>query len=95
MSQSPQAIVEAFVGKWNAAEVPGAFAMMAEDAVWENLPMGSAKGMSGIQAVMAQFPPIEGIEFVTHRIATKSNIVMTERADKFLIGGRWREIRLM
>jgi limonene-1,2-epoxide hydrolase len=57
--------------------------------------MGPAKGIEACKALMAQFPPIEGIEFVTHHIVAKGNIVMTERTDKFLVGGKWRAIRLM
>jgi limonene-1,2-epoxide hydrolase len=95
MSASPQAIVEDFIGKWNAMDVPGALAMMAEDAVWDNIPMGPAKGMAEIQGVMAQFPPAEGIEFVTHHIAANGHVVLTERTDKFLIGGKWRSLRVM
>jgi limonene-1,2-epoxide hydrolase len=95
MNQYPQAIVEAFIGKWNDMDVPGALAMMAEDAVWDNIPMGPAKGMAEIQSVMAQFPPAEGIEFITHHIAVNGNVVLTERTDKFLIGSKWRALRVM
>jgi limonene-1,2-epoxide hydrolase len=95
MNDTPQQIVEAFIDKWNAMDVPGALAMMADDAIWDNIPMGPAKGMAEIQAAMAQFPPAEGIEFITHHIAANGNVVLTERTDKFLIGGQWRAIRVM
>jgi limonene-1,2-epoxide hydrolase len=90
-----QKIVEDFIAAWNRMDVPGALAMMAEDATWDNIPMGPAKGMVEIQGIMAQFPPAEGIEFVTHHIATNGNVVLTERTDKFLIGGKWRALRVM
>jgi limonene-1,2-epoxide hydrolase len=90
-----QQIIEDFIAAWNRMDIAGALGMMAEDAVWDNIPMGPANGMTEIQAVMAQFPPSDGIEFVTHHIATNANVVMTERTDKFLIGGKWRAIRVM
>jgi limonene-1,2-epoxide hydrolase len=95
MNKSPQQIVETFIDKWNAIDVQGALAMMAEDAVWDNIPLGPAKGMAEIQAVMAQFPEAQGIAFVTHHIAASGNVVLTERTDKFLIGEKWRSLRVM
>jgi limonene-1,2-epoxide hydrolase len=92
---SAQKIVEDFIAAWNRMDIPGALAMMADDAIWDNIPMGPAKGMAEIQAVMAQFPPAEGIEFVTHHIAAIGSVVLTERTDKFLIGGKWRALRVM
>jgi limonene-1,2-epoxide hydrolase len=90
-----QKIVEDFIACWNRGDVDAAWAMAADDIVWDNIPMGPAKGIEACKALMAQFPPIEGIEFVTHHIVAKGNIVMTERTDKFLVGGKWRAIRLM
>jgi limonene-1,2-epoxide hydrolase len=95
MNKSPEQIVETFIDKWNAMDVQGALAMMAEDAVWDNIPLGPAKGMAEIQAVMAQFPEAQGIAFVTHHIAANGNVVLTERTDKFLIGENWRSLRVM
>lgn len=92
---SPQQIVEHFIAAWNRLDIAGAFDMMAEDAVWHNIPMGPATGLAEMQAVMAQFPPVEGIEFVTHHIAANGNVVLTERTDKFLVAGKWRALRVM
>lgn len=91
---SPQEIVEAFIDAWNRGDVPAAFGMMADDIVWHNIPMEPAVGLAGVQALMGQFPPIEGTEWITHNIAANGNVVLTERTDKFLVGGRWRAIRV-
>ena len=90
-----QSIVEDFIAAWNRNDLETAFGMMADDIIWDNIPMGPVQGVEGCKALMGQFPPIEGIEFVTHHILANGNIVMTERTDKFLIGGKWRAIRLM
>lgn len=92
---TPQQIVEAFIAAWNHRDIEGAYAMMADDIVWHNIPMEPAVGVAGCQALMAGFPPIEDVEWVTHNIAANGSVVLTERADKFLIGGKWRAIRVM
>lgn len=92
---SPLETVDAFIAAWNRRDLDGVFAMMAEDIVWQNIPMEPAIGIEGCKALMAAFPPMEAIEFITHYIAVNGNVVLTERTDKFLIGGAWRSIRLM
>jgi limonene-1,2-epoxide hydrolase len=92
---TPQQTVEAFIAAWNRNDLDAAFAMMADDIIWHNIPMEPAIGIDGVKALMAQFPPSDGIDFVTHHIAANGNIVLTERTDKFLIGGTWRAIRVM
>ncbi len=88
-------IVEDFIGCWNSGDMDGVYAAMADDIIWDNIPMGPVQGIEGCKGLMANFPPMEGVEFETHHISASGNIVMTERTDKFLIGGRWRPIRLM
>lgn len=92
---NPQQIVEAFIDAWNRSDLEAAFAMMAEDIVWHNMPMEPAVGIAACKALMANFPPSEGIYFDTHHIVASGQIVMTERTDGFLIGGCWRKILLM
>lgn len=94
-AMTPQTRIESFIAAWNRNDLEAVFDMMATDIVWDNVPMGPVQGIEGCRALLAQFPPYEAIEFVTHHIVAKGNIVMTERTDRFLIGGRWREIRLM
>lgn len=92
---SPVETVKAFFAAWNRRDLDGVYAMMADDIVWHNIPMEPAIGIESCKALMATFPPIEAIEFITHHIAVNANVVLTERTDKFLIGGAWRSIRLM
>ena len=95
MAMTPQDSVETFIAAWSRSDMDAVYAMMAGDIVWDNVPMGPAHGIDGCKAVMAQFPPVEAIEFVVHAIAANGNTVLTERTDRFLIGGRWRSIRVM
>jgi limonene-1,2-epoxide hydrolase len=88
-------IVDEFIACWNRMDVPAAFAMMAEDAVWDNVPLGPAHGKAAMMALMANFPPSQGTEFIVHHSAANGNVVLNERTDRFLVGGRWRELRVM
>lgn len=88
-------IVLDFIAAWNRNDLDAAFGMMADDIVWHNIPMEPAVGIEACKALMATFPPTEAINFETHHISSKGNVVMTERTDRFLIGGTWRNIRLM
>jgi limonene-1,2-epoxide hydrolase len=90
-----QKIIEDFIAAWNRNDIETAFGMMADDIIWDNIPMGPVQGVEACKALMAQFPPIDDIDFVTHHIMASGNVVMTERTDKFLIDGKWRAIRLM
>jgi limonene-1,2-epoxide hydrolase len=92
---TPQQTVEKFINAWNTGDMAGAFGMMADDIVWHNIPMEPAVGMAGVQALMGTFPPVEGTEWITHHIAANGKVVLTERTDKFLVGGKWRAIRVM
>ena len=88
-------IVDEFIACWNRMDVPAAMDMMAEDAVWDNVPLGPAEGKAAMLALMANFPPSQGTEFIVHHSAANGNVVLNERTDRFLVGGRWREIRVM
>ncbi len=92
---TPRATVEGFIAAWNRMDIDAAFAMMADDVVWDSIPLGPATGIAACRALMAGFPPAEGIEFVVHHIVADGPVVLTERTDRFLVGGQWRDIRLM
>lgn len=92
---NPENIVLNFMAAWNRMDMDASFAMMADDIIWHNVPMEPAVGVEACKALMAGFPPSEGNNFETHHISSVGNVVMTERTDGFLIGGRWRKIRLM
>ncbi len=93
---SPQETVEAFIAAWNRMDMTAAFAMMADDIVWHNVPMEPAKGLAAVQAMMANFPPVEGCNWETHSIAANGNTVLTERTDNFtLVGGKVASLPVM
>lgn len=93
---SPRKTVEAFIEAWNTMDLDTAYAMMADDIVWHNIPMEPAIGVEGAKALMEGFPAISAINWVTHHIAVNGNVVLTERTDSFTFeSGKTASIRLM
>lgn len=93
---NPQETVEAFVAAWNRRDLDAVYAMMADDVVWENVPLGVAEGIGAVRAMMDGFPPIEACDWTIHAIAANGGTVLTERTDGFtLAGGRQAKVRVM
>ncbi len=93
---TPQETVESFIQAWNDMDLDTAYAMMAEDIVWHNIPMEPAIGVEGAKKLMEGFPPIVKIDWKTHHIAVNGNVVQTERTDSFTFeNGKTASIRLM
>jgi len=61
-----------------------------EDAVYHNMPMPPVQGKAGIKTVLDMFlKPSESVEFIILKIAEgKDGAVLTERLDKFALGGK-------
>ena len=61
-----------------------------EDAVYHNMPMPPVQGKAGIKTVLDMFlKPSESVEFIILRIAVGDDgAVLTERLDKFALGGK-------
>ncbi len=60
-----------------------------EDAVYHNMPMPPVQGKAAIRSVFDMFlKPSESVEFIVLKIAGNGNTVLTERVDKFTLGGR-------
>ena len=68
-----------------------------EDAVYHNMPMPPVKGKAGIKTVFDMFlKPSESVEFIILRIAEgEDGAVLTERLDKFALGGKNIELPVM
>jgi limonene-1,2-epoxide hydrolase len=69
----------------------------ADDAVYHNMPMPPVQGKAGIKTVLDMFlKPSESVEFIILKIAEGDDgAVLTERLDKFLLGGKNVELPVM
>jgi limonene-1,2-epoxide hydrolase len=68
-----------------------------EDAVYHNMPMPPVQGKAGIKTVLDMFlKPAESVEFIVLKIAEGNDgAVLTERLDKFALGGKNIELPVM
>ncbi len=64
---------------------------------YENVPIDPpSRGAEAIRKTLEQFAgtPTQ-IEFVVHQQTCTGSVVMNERTDRFEMGGKWAEIRVM
>jgi limonene-1,2-epoxide hydrolase len=68
-----------------------------EDAVYHNMPLPRVQGKAGIKTVLDMFlKPAESVEFIILNIAEgEDGAVLTERVDKFSLGGKKVELPVM
>lgn len=88
-------IVTAFIDRLNALRMEEAFALLADDIVYHNIPMKPVTGPAAVKAAFARIP-FTAIEFIVHHSAGHNHIVLNERTDRFhLADGRWVDLRVM
>ena len=93
---SPEQIVRDFcaaVQRTDLAEIVGFF---APDAVYHNIPLEPVRGPAAIDATLRQFlTPGGEVEFEIKALAVTGQTVLTERVDRFEIGGKRIELPVM
>ena len=86
-------LVRAFCEAFSRRDTDELLQFFGEDAVYHNMPMPPVRGKDAIRGVLDMFlKPAESVEFVILRIAEADGTVLTERLDKFLIGGKMVEL---
>jgi limonene-1,2-epoxide hydrolase len=90
-------IVRSFIAAFNANDLDRIMAFFSEDAVYHNIPVSPVKGTAAIRAVIQGFMGMASeVDWVLHHLAeARDGVVMTERTDRFRIGGRWIELPVM
>ena len=87
----------AFCAAFDRKDLEAVAAAVTEDCVYHNIPMEPVVGRAAIAASLAGF--VNGasqIEWVIHAIAESSDgTVLTERTDRFHLGGKWIAVRVM
>ncbi|MBW2268637.1 MAG: nuclear transport factor 2 family protein [Deltaproteobacteria bacterium] len=89
--------VDNFIAAWSRRDVDELMSFFTEDAVYENVPIDPpSRGAEAIRKTLEQFAgtPTQ-IEFVVHQQTCTGSVVMNERTDRFEMGGKWAEIRVM
>ena len=98
MSQNTD-LIDRFVAAWKRLNVNEIMGFFSEDAVYTNIPIDPPnEGKEAIRKTIEGFVGMAtAIEFVVHRTAenTAAGLVMNERTDRFRVGDRWVEARVM
>jgi limonene-1,2-epoxide hydrolase len=88
--------VEKMIEAFNRNDLERILACFTPDCVYHNMPMAPVKGIDAIRNVLKGFLGMAtAVKWTTHQIAQTGNVVLTERTDGFLIGGRWIELPVM
>lgn len=89
--------IRSFITAWARNDLDEIMGFFSADCVYHNIPVEPVTGTDAIRGVIQGFAGMSSqIEWVLHGIAeTGSGAVMTERTDRFQIGGRWVELPVM
>ena len=87
-------IVRDFCAAWDRLDWEAVYAALDDDIVYHNIPMEPCRGIAAFKAFITGFPVTEA-QFEIHHILASGNVVMTERTDRFLLGGKRISIRVM
>ena len=92
-----QKTIRAFIDAFNTNDLEAVLAYFDEAAVYHNIPVAPVTGTEAIRGVLQGFMGMsKEIDWVLHEIAeSESGAVLTERTDRFLIGEKWVELRVM
>ncbi len=82
-------VVESFIAAFNARDVDAVMAFFAPGAVYHNMPGPPVSGTPAIRELIQSFVgPAETVDWENLAIAEQGNKVLTERIDRFVIGGK-------
>jgi limonene-1,2-epoxide hydrolase len=89
----PGEVVRAFVAAIERKDIDAALALVTNDVVYDNVPVGAVTGPDGIRGALSRLlGAAERIEWVTRYQVSTGDVVMNERVDRFQLGGRWVEV---
>ncbi len=90
-------VIDTFIAAWGKKDIDEIMGFFTDDAVYENVPIDPPnEGLEAIRKTIEGFIGMaEKIEFVVHHQAVNGNIVLNERTDRFLMGEKWAEGRVM
>lgn len=89
MAQENVELVRRFCAAFRSLDPDEVLEFFTDDAVYHNMPMRPVQGKAAIRPVLEMFlKPAERVEFVVLNAAADGDVVLTERLDKFVMGGR-------
>jgi limonene-1,2-epoxide hydrolase len=92
-------LIDRFVAAWKRLDVDEIMDFFSDDAVYTNIPIDPPnEGKEAIRKTIEGFVGMAtAIEFVVHGSAENpaKGLVMNERTDRFRVGDKWIEARVM
>ena len=89
-------VVRDFCAAWEARDQQRILDDFTEDGVYHNIPLQPAVGKTAIAALLGVIlGPASDVKFEIKQIATAGDVVLTERVDRFVMGGKTVELPVM
>ncbi len=91
------AVVRRFIEAWKTRDLDRILGFLSDDCFYHNIPIDPVQGPEAIRAVLAPLNDMSSaIEWELHQIAeTEGGVVLTERTDRFEVGGKWLALPVM
>ena len=87
--RDPETVVREFCAAWDRRDVEAILTWFAPDATYHNMPLEPVCGHTAIREVLNLFvPPASNIHFEILAIASRGDVVFTERVDHFTVAGK-------
>lgn len=92
-AKTPAETVAAFLDAMARKDYDAGLVYVADDCLYENLPMGQATGPAGVRAVLEPFfAPVLENDLKVLRQAAEGPLVFLERLDRHRLADRWVEL---
>lgn len=93
MTTENETLVLDFCTAWGRRDIDELLGYFTDDAVYHNIPIAAAVGHDAIRNVLQLFVPAsEEITFEMRAMASRDDLVFTERVDRFLMDGKTIEL---
>jgi limonene-1,2-epoxide hydrolase len=91
------AVVRRFIETWRSRDLDRILGFLTDDCFYHNVPIDPVQGPDAIRGMLAPLAGISSaIEWELHQIAeTEGGVVLTERTDRFEVGGKWVALPVM
>ncbi len=83
-----RAVVEAFVAAWSRMDFDAVIGALSEDVIYHNIPMQPLHGRDAVRSYLKKAWRFDSVDWRLLNIAADGSVVLTERVDNFVIGGR-------
>ena len=93
---SPEDVVRAELAAWGHRDLDEIMSYFSTDAVWENVPLGVARGHNEIRTTIRSYlAHLTQMNIDVLNLAVAGGIVLTERVDHFVWDGKSMDARCM